>query len=72
MVSVPPVRTYDASDQVCSIDAGEAPMACLESAEQEGVTVLELFGGMAAGVEMLLRNGVPITRYVYCDNSPAA
>lgn len=38
----------------------------------EGVTLYEPFGGLAAGAEMLLRNGVPIRRYLYSDTSGAA
>ncbi|KAJ9519684.1 hypothetical protein QJQ45_013313 [Haematococcus lacustris] len=37
----------------------------------EGVVLLELFGGLGAGLEMLLRNGVRVQRYIYCDTSPA-
>ncbi|KAJ9529940.1 hypothetical protein QJQ45_023204 [Haematococcus lacustris] len=37
----------------------------------EGVVLLELHGGLGAGLEMLLRNGVHILRYIYCDTSPA-
>jgi len=34
-----------------------------------GVVVLELFGGMCAGLEMLLRNGVKVLKYLYCDKN---
>jgi hypothetical protein len=40
--------------------------------KSEGVTVLELFGGLCAGLEALLRNGVSVKRYIYCDTSAAA
>lgn len=36
----------------------------------EGVTLFEPFGGMAAGAEMLLRQGIPIRRYIYADTNP--
>jgi hypothetical protein len=36
----------------------------------DGVCVLELFGGMCAGLEMLLRNGIRVQCYVYCDLCP--
>ena len=39
---------------------------------KKGVTLFEPFGGLAVGAEMLLRNGVPIQRYIYADTSPAA
>jgi site-specific DNA-cytosine methylase len=38
------------------------------AAEQEGVVVMELFGGMCAGLEMCLRNGLRVKRYLYCDS----
>ena len=38
-----------------------------------GVTLFEPFGGgMLAGLEMLLRHGVVVARYLYADISPAA
>ncbi|KAJ9526765.1 hypothetical protein QJQ45_017485, partial [Haematococcus lacustris] len=37
----------------------------------EGVVLLELHGGLGAGLEMLLRNGVHILRYISCDTSPS-
>ena len=42
------------------------------SRDVPGITLCELFGGMAAGLEMLLRNGVCVRRYLYCDIDPAA
>ena len=41
-----------------------------QAAEREGVVVMELFGGMCAGLEMCLRNGVRVKRYLYCDIEP--
>jgi transposase InsO family protein len=38
----------------------------------EGVTLFEPFGGMAAGLEAVLRNGIPVRRYIYCDRSQVA
>ena len=37
-----------------------------------GVVVVELFGGICAGLDMCLRNGVPVKQYVYCDIDPHA
>jgi hypothetical protein len=67
-----PVLGVEFDGSVTSIDAGVAPLACVSTAMQEGVTVLELFGGMAGGLEMLLRNSVSVKRYMYCDKSPQA
>jgi len=38
----------------------------------EGVLLLELFGGICAGLEAALRNGMRVARYVYCDADPLA
>lgn len=38
----------------------------------DGVVLLELFGGIAAGLEMVLRNGIKVVRYLYCDIDPVA
>jgi hypothetical protein len=38
----------------------------------DGVVVLELFGGMATGLEMVLRNGIRVIRYLYCDDDCVA
>ena len=41
-------------------------------AATEGIVMLELCGGLAAGLEMALRNGVVVTNYIYCDICPVA
>ncbi|KIY96367.1 hypothetical protein MNEG_11595 [Monoraphidium neglectum] len=35
---------------------------------EEGIVLFEPFGGLCAGLEMVLRGGVPVKQYVYCDN----
>jgi transposase InsO family protein len=42
------------------------------AAAKEGVVLVELFGGLCAGLEMLLSCGYSVCQYLYCDNSPAA
>ena len=37
---------------------------------REGVVVVELFGGMCAGLEACLRNGLVVKKYVYVDKAP--
>ena len=39
---------------------------------EHGVVCVELFGGMCAGLEALLRTGCRISHYYYCDKDPAA
>jgi len=44
----------------------------LSRAASHGVVVYEPFGGLCAGLEMVLRNGIAVTRYIYQDTDPAA
>ena len=46
--------------------------ALLLAMSPTGITLFEPFGGIAAGLEMCLRNGVRITRYIYSDISASA
>jgi hypothetical protein len=39
---------------------------------EHGVVCVELFGGMCAGLEALLRTGCRVSHYYYCDKDPAA
>ena len=39
---------------------------------QNGITLYEMCGGMCAGLEAALRNGIQVNRYIYSDISPAA
>ena len=43
-----------------------------DNVQHDGVHLIELFGGMCAGLEMLLRNGVKVHRYTYVDLGPEA
>ena len=38
------------------------------AAQSEGITLFEPFGGLCAGLEMMLRSGIAVKRYLYCDN----
>jgi hypothetical protein len=42
------------------------------AALDRGVTLLEPFGGLGAGLEMALRSGLPVKRYLYCDSRDSA
>jgi len=48
------------------LDVSPIPTSFFKQAVK-GVVVVELFGGLASGVEMLLRCDVPISRVYYCD-----
>jgi hypothetical protein len=52
---------------------GAAPLAASLPAhwwQHQALTVLELFGGLCAGLEACLRNGLVVQRYVYVDRDP--
>lgn len=57
---------------VRAIDSTPVPGRTIQAMLSGSVTLFEPFGGLAAGLEMLLRNGVVISRYIYCDISAAA
>ena len=41
-------------------------------AAQQGLVVYEPFGGLCAGLEMVLRNGFSVVQYIYSDISPTS
>jgi len=40
------------------------------TAAAAGIVLCELFGGICAGLEMVLRNGIPVHTYIYVDHDP--
>jgi hypothetical protein len=46
--------------------------AFFRNAHSAGITLFEPFGGLGAGLEMCLHNGIKINRYIYSDISPLA
>jgi hypothetical protein len=42
------------------------------SASSHGIVVCELFGGICSGLEMVLRSGVAVQKYFYCDKDHVA
>jgi hypothetical protein len=38
----------------------------------EGITVMDLFGGLCPGLDAVLRSGIQVKRYIYCDVHPPA
>lgn len=49
-------------------------LPALHAAQQcgEGIVVLDLFGGLGAGLEMALRNGFKVQHYIHIDIDPVA
>jgi hypothetical protein len=58
--------------RVSSIDSQPLPRSYFDASMRDGIHVIELFGGMCGGLQMLLDNGFTIREYFYCDVSPAA
>ena len=60
-------ETYGKSTTFTSISSMPVTAGAVQNALLQGVHVIELYGGLAGGLEMLLRNGIPIQKYYYCD-----
>jgi hypothetical protein len=58
--------------ETIAIDTSIATDTFLPAAQGDGITLWEMFGGLGAGLEMMLRNGFKIRRYLYSDISPDA
>eukprot|EP00798_Chlamydomonas_sp_ICE-L_P031476 gene31476-biopygen6335 len=57
--------------EVLSICTKPLPSAVAKMV-QSGVTLYEMCGGLCAGLEATLRNGIRVNRYLYSDTAPAA
>ena len=55
-----------------SLDTTPVPSSFFTRAVTEGVVLMELCGGIGAGLEATLRNGIKIKHYLYADTDPAA
>jgi hypothetical protein len=55
--------------QLCTSSVGASFLA---AAQREGVVVYDAFGGLCAGLDMVLSNGIRVRRYLYSDIDPAA
>ena len=70
--TTPPTQWQQQDGTITAINSTPLPYDAIIRGTTAGVTVMELFGGMAAGLEMLLRNGVRVAQYYYCDHNAAA
>jgi hypothetical protein len=57
---------------VHSLDTRVLARSFFPAADQQGITLYEPFGGLAAGLEACLRNGFTVARYLYSDTDPGA
>ena len=79
-VTVTPAQQSDAArvqssatrDTMAALNTALLPAEVFHHAATHGVTVVELCGGMCAGLEMVLRNQVKVHRYLYADCSETA
>ena len=54
------------------VDKTTLPAATVTSLPLTGITLYEPFGGLCAGLEMALRNGIRVNHYLYSDTDVAA
>ena len=54
------------------VDKTTLPAATVNSLQLTGITLYEPFGGLCAGLEMVLRNGIRVNNYLYSDTDRAA
>ena len=57
------------ASQICNTPVGSA---FYSEAASSGLVVVELFGGLCAGLEMVLSCGFSVSQYFYCDVNPTA
>jgi hypothetical protein len=58
--------------QDTSVDITCVGATFFAAAAQQGVILYEPFGGLCAGLEMVLRNGIRVRRYLYSDTDATA
>jgi hypothetical protein len=52
-----------------ALDTSLVATSFFAAADQEGITLVELFGGLAAGLQMCMDNGIKVHRYLYSDTA---
>ena len=55
--------------QLCTELVGSSFMS---AANEQGIVVYDAFGGLCAGLDMVLSNGIKVCKYIYSDIDPAA
>jgi hypothetical protein len=54
------------------VDTSSCAGTFFTAARRRGITLFEPFGGLGAGLEMVLRHGMRVNRYIYADTSESA
>ena len=73
LVSTTCVRQHPDGGKVsCSELCMNTVAATFFANAQKGIVLYEPFGGLCAGLEMVLRCGIPVARYLYSDIDPVA
>ena len=60
------------SDHLLPLDVGVVGRSFFPRARKRGVVLVELCGGIGAGIEACLLAGIPVRRYIYADIDSAA
>jgi len=69
------VKTLSSFDSMESHGEPIRPLLCqliTWTPPKEGITLLELFGGIGTGFEALLQSGMVVRKYFYVDIDPTA
>jgi hypothetical protein len=61
-----------AMEPVLQINTSVCAHTFFPAAHSQGVVLWEPFGGLCAGLEMVLRNGFTVAKYIYSDIDPLA
>ena len=70
-VSTTRVRQHpDGGKVACSELCMNTVAATFFTSAQKGIVLYEPFGGLCAGLEMVLRCGIPVAKYLYSDTDP--
>lgn len=70
--AAPPCPLAPATSDAHSLDVTPVDASFFTTAATTGLVLVELCGGICAGLEMLLRNGVIVRQYLYADTDPSA
>ena len=59
-----------AKTQRSQVDTTRLDPVAVQGMMTDGVILFEPFGGICAGLDMVLRSGIPVHKYIYADNDP--
>ena len=59
-----------AKTQESQVDTTRLDPVAVQGMMTDGVILFEPFGGICAGLDMVLRAGIPVHKYIHADNDP--